>query len=181
MNIPILPPSSLLLPSFALPPSSLPTSLLPSPSLLLPFSSSLSPLLLPSLPPPSLLPSPSLLLPFSFPSPSLLLPPSLPPPFSFPSPSLLLPPSLLPSPFSFPSSPPSLPPYFYLPLYLKCYLFLFCRTKEKLSDMQEVSSVMKESVWMDDKNITECQQCNKPFSVARRKVREFGFRVCCLL
>ena len=42
--------------------------------------------------------------------------------------------------------------------------------QEKLSDMKHVSSVMKESVWVDDRNIAECQQCKTTFSVARRKV-----------
>jgi hypothetical protein len=36
--------------------------------------------------------------------------------------------------------------------------------------MKEVSSLMKESVWRDDKNINDCQGCNKAFSVSRRKV-----------
>jgi RUN and FYVE domain-containing protein 1 len=41
--------------------------------------------------------------------------------------------------------------------------------QEKLSDMKQVSSVMKDSVWVDDREITECQQCKSGFSVARRK------------
>lgn len=36
--------------------------------------------------------------------------------------------------------------------------------------MKEVSSLMKESVWLDDKGINDCQGCKKPFSVSRRKV-----------
>jgi len=36
--------------------------------------------------------------------------------------------------------------------------------------MKDESTMMRESVWVDDRNITECQQCKKPFSVARRKV-----------
>ena len=36
--------------------------------------------------------------------------------------------------------------------------------------MKEVSSLMKESVWLDDKDINDCQGCKKPFSVSRRKV-----------
>jgi len=36
--------------------------------------------------------------------------------------------------------------------------------------MKDESAMMRESVWVDDRNITECQQCKKPFSVARRKV-----------
>ena len=38
--------------------------------------------------------------------------------------------------------------------------------------MKDESTMLKESVWVDDKTITECQQCQKPFSVARRKVRK---------
>ncbi len=44
------------------------------------------------------------------------------------------------------------------------------RSQQKVSDMKEVSSIMKESVWVEDKNITDCKGCNKPFSVSRRKV-----------
>ena len=36
--------------------------------------------------------------------------------------------------------------------------------------MKEVSSLMKESVWLDDKDINDCQGCKKVFSVSRRKV-----------
>ena len=36
--------------------------------------------------------------------------------------------------------------------------------------MKDESTMMRESVWVDDRNITECQQCKKPFSMARRKV-----------
>ena len=36
--------------------------------------------------------------------------------------------------------------------------------------MKEVSSLMKESVWQDDKDINDCQGCKKVFSVSRRKV-----------
>ena len=32
------------------------------------------------------------------------------------------------------------------------------------------STVSRESVWVDNRNITECQQCKKPFSMARRMV-----------
>ena len=41
--------------------------------------------------------------------------------------------------------------------------------QQKLADMKHVSTVMKESTWMDDRDISNCQQCRKPFSVARRK------------
>ncbi len=44
------------------------------------------------------------------------------------------------------------------------------RAQQKVSDMKQVSSIMNESVWMEDKNITDCKDCNKPFSVSRRKV-----------
>ena len=39
--------------------------------------------------------------------------------------------------------------------------------------MKEVSSLMKESVWIDDKDINDCQGCKKAFSVSRRKVQKF--------
>ena len=38
------------------------------------------------------------------------------------------------------------------------------------SKHEDESTMMRESVWVDDRNITECQHCKKPFSVARRKV-----------
>lgn len=44
------------------------------------------------------------------------------------------------------------------------------RSKQQAADMKEVSSIMKESVWQDDKDINDCQGCKKPFSVGRRKV-----------
>lgn len=40
--------------------------------------------------------------------------------------------------------------------------------------MKQVSSIMKESVWVEDKSITDCKGCSKPFSVSRRKVRGGG-------
>lgn len=42
-------------------------------------------------------------------------------------------------------------------------------SQQKVSDMKEVSSIMKESVWVEDKSIVDCKGCNKPFSVSRRK------------
>ena len=36
---------------------------------------------------------------------------------------------------------------------------------------------MKESVWVEDKNITECKGCATPFSVSRRKVSFDTLRV----
>ena len=46
--------------------------------------------------------------------------------------------------------------------------------------MKDESTMMRESVWVDDRNITECQQCKKPFSMARRKVcvQGVGVWVC---
>ena len=44
------------------------------------------------------------------------------------------------------------------------------RSQQKVADMKQVSSIMKESVWVEDKNITDCKGCKKPFSVSRRKV-----------
>jgi len=38
---------------------------------------------------------------------------------------------------------------------------------QKIADMKDESTMMRESVWVDNKNITECQQCKKPFSVAK--------------
>jgi len=36
--------------------------------------------------------------------------------------------------------------------------------------MKDVNKMMRETVWVDNRNITECQQCEKPFSVVRRTV-----------
>ena len=50
--------------------------------------------------------------------------------------------------------------------------------------MKHVSSVMKESVWVDDRDISDCQHCKTGFSVARRKVSLSPLPVClsvCLL
>ena len=43
-------------------------------------------------------------------------------------------------------------------------------SQQKVIDMKEVNTAMKESTWQDDKDITHCQLCKKAFSVARRKV-----------
>ena len=43
-------------------------------------------------------------------------------------------------------------------------------SQQKIAEIKPVSDMMKESVWVDDREATDCQQCNKPFSVARRKV-----------
>ncbi|EDV22659.1 uncharacterized protein TRIADDRAFT_59144 [Trichoplax adhaerens] len=40
----------------------------------------------------------------------------------------------------------------------------------KASDYKEVSKAFSESVWIDDKAISDCQQCKKSFSVSRRKM-----------
>ena len=50
------------------------------------------------------------------------------------------------------------------------FIIHLIRSKQQAADMKEVSSLMKESVWQDDKDINDCQACNKPFSVGRRKV-----------
>ena len=36
--------------------------------------------------------------------------------------------------------------------------------------MKDESKMMRKTVWVDNRNITECQQCEKPFSVVRRRV-----------
>ena len=53
---------------------------------------------------------------------------------------------------------------------LKVIVWLLCRSQQKVEDMKQVSSLVKESVWVEDKAITDCKGCNKPFSVSRRKV-----------
>ncbi|GIY75059.1 RUN and FYVE domain-containing protein 2 [Caerostris darwini] len=42
-------------------------------------------------------------------------------------------------------------------------------SKLKIEDLKENQMVMKEAVWTQDRQATDCKQCNKPFSVARRK------------
>lgn len=42
-------------------------------------------------------------------------------------------------------------------------------SQQKVSDMKEVTGVSHDSVWVDDKDITDCQDCKKQFTVARRK------------
>ena len=39
-----------------------------------------------------------------------------------------------------------------------------------MSDMKEVSGLTREFQWVDDKEIMDCQDCKKQFTVARRKV-----------
>ncbi len=45
------------------------------------------------------------------------------------------------------------------------------RSQQKVADMKQVSSLVKDSVWVEDKSITDCKGCCKTFSVSRRKVR----------
>ena len=47
--------------------------------------------------------------------------------------------------------------------------FIF-RSKLKMEDLKEAQLVMKEATWADDKEVTNCRQCTKSFSVSRRKV-----------
>ena len=39
-----------------------------------------------------------------------------------------------------------------------------------MEDLREAQLVLKEAQWADDKEVSKCKQCNKPFSVSRRKV-----------
>ena len=64
--------------------------------------------------------------------------------------------------------------YVYLQYVTVLVCVCVCRSQQKVVDMKHVSSVMKESVWVEDKSITDCKGCNKPFSVSRRKVRGQG-------
>ena len=38
--------------------------------------------------------------------------------------------------------------------------------------MKEVQQALKEAQWADDREVTHCKQCEKAFSVSRRKVQE---------
>ena len=38
--------------------------------------------------------------------------------------------------------------------------------------MKEVQQALKEAQWTDDSAVKNCQQCQKPFSVSRRKVKK---------
>ncbi|XP_033746902.1 RUN and FYVE domain-containing protein 2-like isoform X2 [Pecten maximus] len=42
-------------------------------------------------------------------------------------------------------------------------------SKLKVEDMREASQVTKEAAWMSDKDASQCSNCNKEFSIARRK------------
>jgi len=40
----------------------------------------------------------------------------------------------------------------------------------KMEDLRESSKGFVEAQWTDDKHVKECTQCNKDFSLTRRKV-----------
>jgi len=42
-------------------------------------------------------------------------------------------------------------------------------SKLKMEDLKEVSRAQKDAFWLSDKEATNCRQCNKEFSIARRK------------
>ncbi|XP_027038008.1 RUN and FYVE domain-containing protein 2-like [Pocillopora damicornis] len=42
-------------------------------------------------------------------------------------------------------------------------------SQQKVEEMKEVTQSMKDMKWAEDKDATKCQQCNQPFSLARRK------------
>lgn len=42
-------------------------------------------------------------------------------------------------------------------------------SKLKVEDLKESQQIMKEAQWADDKDVTNCRQCEKAFSVSRRK------------
>jgi len=44
------------------------------------------------------------------------------------------------------------------------------RSKLRVEDMKEVQQALKEAQWADDREVTHCKQCEKAFSVSRRKV-----------
>jgi hypothetical protein len=50
-----------------------------------------------------------------------------------------------------------------------------CRSKLKVEDLKEAHLVMKDAQWAPDKEVTNCRQCNKIFSVSRRKVSLLSF------
>lgn len=43
------------------------------------------------------------------------------------------------------------------------------QSKLKMEDLKEAQQMMKEAQWADDREVNDCKQCNKPFSVSRRK------------
>ncbi|XP_020612593.1 RUN and FYVE domain-containing protein 2-like [Orbicella faveolata] len=42
-------------------------------------------------------------------------------------------------------------------------------SQQKVEEMKEVTQSMKDMKWAEDKDTAQCQQCNQPFSLARRK------------
>lgn len=42
-------------------------------------------------------------------------------------------------------------------------------SQQKVEEMKEVTQTMKDMKWAEDKDAAQCQQCNQPFSLARRK------------
>ena len=44
------------------------------------------------------------------------------------------------------------------------------RSKLQVEDMREIQLANKDATWASDKEATNCKQCEKAFSVARRKV-----------
>ena len=43
------------------------------------------------------------------------------------------------------------------------------RSKLKMEDMKEVQQVLRDATWTDDRDVIKCRQCEKAFSVSRRK------------
>ena len=52
---------------------------------------------------------------------------------------------------------------------LHSHMFL-TRSKLQVEDMREIQLANKDATWASDKEATNCKQCEKAFSVARRKV-----------
>jgi RUN and FYVE domain-containing protein 1 len=48
-------------------------------------------------------------------------------------------------------------------------MMFLSRSRMQVSDLKQVTNTMKDYQWTDDRSITDCRQCSKPFSVARRK------------
>jgi len=48
--------------------------------------------------------------------------------------------------------------------------FPSCSSGQMIVDTKDENTVMRKSVWVDNRNITECQKCRKPFSVERRRM-----------
>jgi len=44
------------------------------------------------------------------------------------------------------------------------------RSKLKVEDLKERQLMIKDAQWAEDKEAAECRQCNKQFSVSRRRV-----------